>query len=415
MSSRVKLTEAFLKDLRDGKLEKGYYGDTEVPRLFVRRLRTGSVVFIYRYSAGKQQTVSLGVWGKDLTLTQARREAEKRKGQIAEGRDPAAERSAARRHAKAAEVDTVNYVLDLYLEEEVRGRLRTAKQIESMFDRLVRPAIGERSIYSLEAGDLTELFDGIATSNGRFTKRTRRTTAARTKAWLRAAFNFWGGRGRVKFPNPITKGTYRVSAVGSERDRLMTEEEIRDVLVAVEQAKLPDAFRRCVWMMILTGLRLSDIAKAKWEDMTSDGRWIVPASRFKTKVEHVIPLTAEVLRLLGPRRNSGYCFSTMPDASKPIQGFSKWKLKLDKEISALRKKRRRGKMEEWQLNRDSRRTHRSLMGDLGIADDVGERVQGRAIQGARRTYDRSAYETSKREALERVAARIDKIMGSRDP
>ncbi len=412
-STRVKLTETFLKDLRDGKLEKSYFGDTEVPRLFVRRLRTGSIVFIYRYSRGKQRTVSLGVWGKDLTLTQARTKAEMRKGQIAEGRDPAAEKSAARRHAKAAKVNTVDYVLDLYLEQEVRGRLRTAKQIESMFDRLVRPAIGERSIYSLDPGDMTELFDGIATSKGRFTKRTRRTTAARTKAWLRAAFNWWGGR--EKFPNPITKGTYRVSVVESERDRLMTDEEIRDVLVAVEQAKFPDAFRRCMRMMILTGLRRSDISKAKWEDMKGDGRWIVPAGRFKTKVEHVIPLTDEVLRLLGPRRRGGYCFSTLPDASKPIQGFGKWKVKLDKEITALRKKRRRGKMEAWQLNRDSRRTHRSLMGDLGIADDVGERVQGRAIQGSRRTYDRSAYEMPKREALERVAARFDKIMGSRDP
>ncbi len=405
-SGRVKLTETFLKDLRDGKLEKNYYGDTEVPGLFVRRIRTGSIVFLYRYSAGKQKTVSLGVWGKKRTLTQARTEAEKRRGHIAEGRDPADEQKAARRHTSDAKNNTVNHVLDEYVAKYMEPEnLRSKDAIVSIFDRLVRPEIGDRSIYSLEPSDMAGLLDGISAAKGR-------TMAARTKAWLRAAFNWWTGRDG-RFKNPITKGTFRTNPVKSERKRVLSPDEVRDVCEALETANVPDPFQRFFRMLLLTGLRRADVSRAKWDEV-SGNRLIIPSSRHKSENDHLVPVTDEVRRLLGPPRKRGYCFSTDPKAGTSIKGFGKWKVKIDREIARKRKEKRLKKMPSWQLSRDIRRTQMTMMMDLKIPRHIGDRVQGRTIKGSTVTYDRSDYEAQKTDALEKVAAKLEEILSGKN-
>ncbi len=398
-TDRVKLTQPFLKMLRDGETEKAYYSDAEVRGLSVRRISTGSVVFTFRFrKKGKQETVSLGVWGK-VTLDEARTEADKRRGEIAQGRNPAREKKTARLDAIDAKTNTLSHVIDLHVEAHVK-KLRTAKPVTSALEQ-VKAKIGHLWIRDVKRPIIAALLREIAAERGPI-------AADRTKAYLRACFNWWT-ESDDEFDVPIVQGMRRASAVKSERKRKLDHNEIRDVCAALESADVPDPFKRCLRMLLLTGLRRSDVADATWEEI-SGNRWIVPGSRHKSEVDHLVPVTDEVRRLLGPPRKKGYCFSTLEDASKPISGFGKWKIALDDEIAAMRKKQKRKRMPSWQLGRDIRRTHRSLMGDIGIADDIGERVQGRTIRGARVTYDRSEYEDQKRDALERVAAKLAEIL-----
>lgn len=70
---------------------------------------------------------------------------------MADARDPAAELKSAREGATRAELakaNTVNVVLDGFMDEYVRGSdaLRSADQIERAFDIHVRPRIGGTSI-----------------------------------------------------------------------------------------------------------------------------------------------------------------------------------------------------------------------------------------------------------------------------
>ena len=56
---------------------------------------------------------------------------------------------------------------------------------------------------------------------------------------------------------------------------------------------------RLLEMIILTGLRVNEAAKAKWSEIDFDkATMTISASRMKGKSEHVVPLTAPVLRLL---------------------------------------------------------------------------------------------------------------------
>ena len=403
VNNSVNLTIPLLREMSAGKKSRNYYSDTTVPGLIVKRLKSGRLTFRYRYRhEGTQVEIAIGIWGKEVTLEQAREKAKGIRDQVyAQGRNPRAEAKA----AEDAKADTVNRVLDLYVAEHVKPKLRSAKAIVSAFDRLVRPKIGDRPIGSLKRADMADLFRGIANDT-----KERPIMADRTRAYLSAAFTWWEGQAD-DFSNPIARGTRRTSPTKSQRKRVLTPQEIRDLCSALETANIPEAYRRCIRMLLLTGQRRSDVSKAKWMDEEISGdRWIVPGSRHKSEQDHLVPITDEVRRLLGPQRQGGYCFSTDPNFAKPIQGFGRWKSTLDDEINRRRKEEKRPSMPGWQQSRNIRRTHRTMMSDIGIAKDIGERVQGRTIRGAGVTYDRSEYAGQKREALEKVAVHIEEIL-----
>ena len=66
-------------------------------------------------------------------------------------------------------------------------------------------------------------------------------------------------------------------------------------------------------------------------------------------------------------------------------------------------------MPRWVLH-DLRRTARSLMSRAGVPSDIAERVLGHAIGGVRAVYDRHDFLVEKADALEKLAALLDRII-----
>jgi integrase len=63
----------------------------------------------------------------------------------------------------------------------------------------------------------------------------------------------------------------------------------------------------------------------------------------------------------------------------------------------------------WTLH-DLRRTAKTLMTRAGVRPDISERVLGHVIAGVEGTYDRHSYADEKRDALEKLAAMIERIL-----
>jgi integrase len=63
----------------------------------------------------------------------------------------------------------------------------------------------------------------------------------------------------------------------------------------------------------------------------------------------------------------------------------------------------------WTLH-DLRRTARTLMARAGVRPDISERVLGHVIAGVEGVYDRHSYEAEKRDALEKLAALVKRIV-----
>jgi integrase len=144
--------------------------------------------------------------------------------------------------------------------------------------------------------------------------------------------------------------------------------------------------------------------------------WTIPGDRYKTKLDHVIPLTAHAKALIagkpsGFKGNSWFIFSTT-GGTLAFSGFSKAKKALDAEIASLRKASGRDAMPRWTLH-DLRRTARSLMSRAKVPTDHAERVLGHVIGGVRETYDRYEYLDEKRDALDSLARLVDWIIHRR--
>ncbi len=141
--------------------------------------------------------------------------------------------------------------------------------------------------------------------------------------------------------------------------------------------------------------------------------WVIPGSRYKTKLDHAIPLTDAFRELIGGkpakfRGNSWFVFSTT-DGARPFSGFSKAKKALDSEIAKLRDDTGRDSMPRWTLH-DLRRSGRSLMSRAKVPSDHAERVLGHVIGGVRETYDRYQYLEEKRDALTRLSNLVQEII-----
>ena len=63
----------------------------------------------------------------------------------------------------------------------------------------------------------------------------------------------------------------------------------------------------------------------------------------------------------------------------------------------------------WTLH-DLRRTAKTLMARAGVRPDISERVLGHVIAGVEGTYDRHSYADEKRDALEKLAEMIERIL-----
>jgi len=63
----------------------------------------------------------------------------------------------------------------------------------------------------------------------------------------------------------------------------------------------------------------------------------------------------------------------------------------------------------WTLH-DLRRTAKTLMARAGVRPDISERVLGHVIAGVEGTYDRHSYADEKRDALEKLAAIIERTL-----
>src|SRR5215510_4975346 len=124
-------------------------GDGSIKGFVARRLPSGNIVYGFRFrdkATRKEHWIALGRHG-DITADQARDLAKQQAGKLAFGHDLAGEREAVK--AKVAGTNTVDALLDTFLERHVRKNLRSADEVERVFRVYVRPRIGNKQIHEL--------------------------------------------------------------------------------------------------------------------------------------------------------------------------------------------------------------------------------------------------------------------------
>jgi integrase len=222
----------------------------------------------------------------------------------------------------------------------------------------------------------------------------------------------------------IRKG--RIGGKDVERDRVLSEDEIRGLHRRIHSAGLLVSTEAAVWIALSTGCRIGELLRAEWRHVRLDaGEWFIPADNSKNGKPNTIYLSDFalnqfiVLREINgagqwcfPNRgNSGHvCVKTVTkqlgDRQRgeacPMSGRSS-------HTSALLLSG--GK---WTPH-DLRRSAATLMTALGVLPEVAEKCLNHTEESrVKRTYQRYSYESEKREAWRLLGERLDLLTRNDD-
>jgi integrase len=342
--------------------------DAVVPGLGLRVTDRGakSFVLVRRYPGSPHPAIrKLGSYGA-ISLEAARKRARGWHAQLADGIDP-----------RAAMAFTFQSIATDYFARKARDH-RSRKWSEAVLARLVYPALGPRPIDAITRSEIVRLLDRIEDQRGP-------VMANRTLGIINRVMNWHASRSDT-FRSPIVRGMSR----GKEqsRSRILSDDELRAIWPAAE-----GPFGAMIKFILLTGARRNEARYGRWSEIV-DSDWTIPGERYKTGIDHLIPLSKLALSVLG-ERSSDWLFSLN---GNPVVIFRR-KAAIEKASGTS----------GWTLH-DCRRTARSLLSRAGVNADVAERCLGHVIPGVRGVYDRHEYHREKAHAFEALAALVERIV-----
>jgi integrase len=353
----------------------------------------GSITWIYRYrSAGVSReaakTLKLGAWPA-LTLKVATAAAKAKAGEIALGRDPAAER----RNQRTRERRVLSAALDDFELAIKRRRLVNVATIMSTLRRGLAP-LASQEIGDLTRADLVDRIDALEAAG-------KPGAAADLRKHARSLLEWAVSRGLAPFN--VLAGLRRPRASRAERledarkGRALSDDEIAAVWASSGSL---GPFGGLLRLGLLTGMRRSELAGLRWADVRAD-RIVLEAHGTKTGVRHEVPVTAAMRAVLTAQAKdtSGLVF---PSARRKAQAqLSGWTQLVAAAVIASGI--------DFRLH-DLRRSCRTLMSRLGVAEDVAELAIGHARAGLVGVYNKDAAWRARVETFELVSEHVAKIV-----
>ena len=408
---REKLSEQTVKRLpvpTSGNCITYFAGDmiqgVAAPRGFGVRVTVGGArSFILNYRVrGREHRLTIGGW-PDWSMLKAVREARSLRQRVDRGENPLEDR------VPPPAMKTVASVLDDFIIRCVRNNenpLRSADDLESAFNRLVKPRIGKIGVYDLRRSHIAEMTDWIEDNAGP-------VMADKCRAYTRKAMSWYAERDdQYNLTAAFVRVRPRANQKERARTRVLSDEEIRIIWPVLERT---GTFGAMVKMLLLTGQRRDEVARMSRSEIDKEGIWVIPAERYKTKRPNHVPLSKAALAHIESQLKLRDCDLIFPSRAKtPYSGFTKSKAKLDKAVLATMKAHAKAgtkvdSLPNWTLH-DLRRTAKTLMVRAGVRPDISERVLGHVIAGVEGTYDRHSYVDEKRDALEKLATIVNRIL-----
>jgi integrase len=412
--SKVNLTDRFLKAAKPAPVGmRLIHWDAAQPALGLRVTDRGKKSFVVvRRVAGsnKLHYSTLGSY-PELSLAEARRGAPEVLRTLAAGKTPIQARAEAAAERRRAEEERRTNAFSAVAEEYIKRRVsqrKSAKDREEVEKRIRRELIGrwgDRPIAEITQRDMTKIRDEIIDLGGEREPGRRRKVggefaARHALADAKALFN-WAIESGILERSPADR--VRNPKV-KPRKRVLKDEELCAIWIAAAEASYP--YGPIVRMLILTGQRLNEIARARWSEIDLDDPnegaaavLTITPDRMKEEDGHTVPLTpcaVELLRSISRQEGCDFVFSNFEITGKnrPFSGFSKAKSRLDAAGSALLGE----PIPHW-TQHDIRRTVRTRLGRERVPMEIAEMVIAHKKEGIEGIYNLHAYDEEKREAL----------------
>jgi integrase len=415
----------------------------------------------YRVVGGQQRTWTIGAY-PDLSLADARERArEARKnlprivaGHVIDGIDPAAVKQQARTEA------TVGALAKAYLADVKQPeRKKSWRQDERILNDIVLPAWKHRPVTSIKRRDVKALLATVSlgqhrAGSARRPARPAPVMANRTLALISTMLNFALDDEWIEF-NPAARLSKHKE---KSRDRVLTDEEIRELWAACEATKtaaapLIDPMIAIGYQLaLLTAQRPGEVGTMQTADLALEtvrpawdgeaaveqGWWTIPDTITKNGVAHRVWLVPRAVALVreaealmaaaaadAQRRQVPWPANPYVLGSRPREGGG-GKLggsvanRSEKGIRVLRAKgaiTRHATLSDY-TRHDLRRTATTNMRQAGIPREhtsyVLNHLRDAKTPESTKTYDRYTFDAEKRTALDAWDRRLTAIVNATD-
>lgn len=392
--------------------------------LFVLVKPTGAKYWRLKYRhGGVEKMLALGVY-PEVSLKRAREKRDEARLMLDRQIDPGSHRKAKKQANKVAKENTFSAVAEEwfthYREQKEQGQkplspatiTKTqwllnlaeyrAKDSRADAPHPLRP-ICDRAIQAITKDDVAGVINSLK-------RRNKIETAHRMLDRLERVFRYAVGTGRMQI-NPA--GVFRDSA--DPRDKLppltvknhaaITDpRKVGELLRAIDsyngQPTTEAAMRLAPYLFVRPG----ELRAANWSEFDLAGAeptWRIPASRTKTRREHVVPLASQVVAILGELNAftgpEGLVFPSLTNSTRPLSENSI--------TAALRRMGYSGEQMTWHGFRTIAST---LLRELGWDDELIERQLGHDVgSDVKRAYDKSKRLPDRRKMMQAWADYLD--------
>jgi hypothetical protein len=204
-----------------------------------------SFVWLYHFE-GRPRRLTFGTYPRQ-SLAAAGVKLAEAKSLLARGIDPG-ERTVAEHHAER-HAETVAELVTSYLDRYAKVRKRSAFEDERILHKDVLPRWGSRKAKDITRRDIVKLLNEIV-------DRGAPIMANRTLTILRRMFNFGVGQAIIDV-SPCNQ--VETPSAENHRERVLTEDEIRLLWLALDTAPMEPNVRRILRLMLVTGQRRGEV------------------------------------------------------------------------------------------------------------------------------------------------------------
>lgn len=378
-------------------------------------------------SGRKQRTVTLGYFTREgdsehLSVSAARSKLEALKGARIEHRLPEVLGTAPDRPR------TVKDLAEKFYERRILPHRRRPEYARGILDRDVLPTIGTLPLKRFDVHACTKVVEAVVDRGA--------TTYAGAVLGLLKQMGRWGkGRGYLDDNPADALEAAGLGVVSNRKDRWLTSEEIPLWWAALDGTEMTPTVRAGLRILLYTGLRTGELLKSKWVDVDLKGATLtIPVENQKLKKKEeakahpfIVPLpppAVEILKTLKKLAGKSPWVMYSPATTK---GEKEEERITDKTLARANRRmweerrgpgNRRDKGEVFPpllsippaTPHDLRRTMRSHLGRLRVPLHVAERCLNHTLGRIVETYDQGDYLDERREALEKWAELVGRLV-----
>lgn len=299
------------------------------------------------------------------------------------------------------------------------GRKDGGEYTRQQFERRVFPVLGNVPARDVRKADLMTILDAVK-ADGKL------RTANVLLADIKQMFQFALVRDLIE-RNPLDTVTRKqVGGKETERDRVLSADEIRALAKALPAANMSRRSECAVWLILASGCRVSEAMGAQWQHVDLVARrWHLPET--KNQRDHTIHLSDFAVRqfeALAALKESGKDGQPLPwvfpnsAGEGPVCIKSFGKQLSDRQRPPEKRMQHRAKATgslvlaggKWTAH-DLRRTAATLMAQQGISADVIDECLNHVIESrVRRTYIRDRRLTEQARAFDVLGSRLSELV-----